>query len=205
MILVFFLVDLGIRIANPDLWHPWKGGEKPMDLSYFTAVLKSTTFPPYDPWFSGGYINYYYYGYVIVGVLVKFLGILPNVAYNLILPTLFTLTGVGAFSIGWNLFAHKDSDLSTDIEAGNLGGGKRSFIAGISASFAVLIAGNLGTLRMIWQGIQRLAAPDGVIDVGSIFQHVSWFVVGAGKFFTGTSAAIRFWRLVLESFARDPG
>ena len=76
-----------------------------MDLSYFTAVLKSTTFPPYDPWYSGGYINYYYYGYVIVGVLVKWLGIVPAVAYNLILPTLFALTGMGAFSIGWNLIS----------------------------------------------------------------------------------------------------
>jgi uncharacterized membrane protein len=52
IMLAFFLVDLAIRIGNPDLWHPWKGGEKPMDLSYFTAVLKSTTFPPYDPWYS---------------------------------------------------------------------------------------------------------------------------------------------------------
>ncbi len=105
MFLSFFLIDLVIRIANPDIWHPYKGGEKPMDFSYFQAVLKSTTFPPYDPWFAGGYINYYYYGFVVVGVLVKWLGIEPSIAYNLILPTLFASVGAGAFSIGWNLFA----------------------------------------------------------------------------------------------------
>jgi YYY domain-containing protein len=101
--LVLFLLFLGIRLGNPDLWHPYKGGEKPMDFSYFNAVLKSTSFPPYDPWYAGGYINYYYYGFVIVGTPVKLLGITPSVAYNLILPTLFSLVGTAAFSIGYTL------------------------------------------------------------------------------------------------------
>ncbi|MFC1995984.1 DUF2298 domain-containing protein [Chloroflexota bacterium] len=99
----FFIFGLLVRFGNPDLWHPWKGGEKPMDFSYLNAVLKSTSFPPYDPWFAGGYVNYYYYGFVIVGVLVKFLGIVPSIAYNLILPTLFSMIAMGAFSIAWNL------------------------------------------------------------------------------------------------------
>src|SRR3970282_777578 len=94
-----------IRLGNPDLWHPWKGGEKPMDFSYFNAVLKSTTFPPYDPWYAGGYLNYYYYGFVVVGALVKFLGIVSAIAYNLILPPVSALIAMGAFSLGWNLLA----------------------------------------------------------------------------------------------------
>ena len=47
--LAFFSVDLLIRLGNPDLWHPWKGGERPMDFSYFNAILKSTAFPPTIP------------------------------------------------------------------------------------------------------------------------------------------------------------
>jgi YYY domain-containing protein len=115
--LFLFLAFLSIRLGNPDLWHPYKGGEKPMDFSYFNAVLKSTSFPPYDPWFAGGYINYYYYGFVFVGTPVKLLGITPSVAYNLILPTLFSFLGTAAFSVGYSLidslyFIEKDGFIS---------------------------------------------------------------------------------------------
>jgi YYY domain-containing protein len=103
--LALFLFDLLIRLGNPDLWHPVFGGEKPMVFSYFNAVLKSTYFPPYDPWLAGGYLNYYYYGWVIVGLPVKLLGIVPSFAYNLILPMLFALTGTGAFGAAYNLVA----------------------------------------------------------------------------------------------------
>jgi YYY domain-containing protein len=179
--LVFFLIDLGIRLGNPDLWHPWKGGEKPMDLSFFTAILKSTVFPPYDPWFAGGYINYYYYGFVIVGVPVKLLGILPTVAYNLILPTLFGLTATGAFSVGWNLLHGQTQKLAVDEKKANL----RALFSGLLASVSVLILGNLGTLRMIWQGAQKLVAPGGVIDTATIFQRWGWFISGMLQFLQG--------------------
>jgi hypothetical protein len=103
-----FVLAILIRLGNPDVWDIIWGGEKPMDLSYFTAVLKSTTFPPYDPWYAGGYINYYYYGFVFVGVLAKLLGIVPTMAYNLILPMLFSFTGVGAFAVAYNLVRTSD-------------------------------------------------------------------------------------------------
>ena len=181
--LALFLLMLFIRMMNPDLWHPWKGGEKPMDFAYFNAVLKSIHFPPYDPWFAGGYINYYYYGYVIVGTVVKWLGIVPAVAYNLIIPTLFMLVGTGAFSIAWNLVqARRMARLPESLpiyrlrpvgEAGPEDGDqaieappppdRRPYLAGFAAAIGVTILGNLGSVRMILQGYQRVAAPSGAV------------------------------------------
>lgn len=183
LFLAFFVFDLLIRFGNPDLWHPWKGGEKPMDFSYLNAVLKSTTFPPYDPWFAGGYINYYYYGFVYLGVLIKWLGIIPSVAYNLIIPTVFSMIAMGSFSIGWNLVrAVKPvyQDLKNMVKSS-------PFITGIAAALAVGVLGNLGTFRMIYLGYQKLAAPGGNIDGANILMRLFWTAKGALMSLTGSS------------------
>jgi YYY domain-containing protein len=188
LFLIFFLIDLLIRIGNPDLWHPYKGGEKPMDFSYFNAVLKSTTFPPYDPWFAGGYINYYYYGFVIVGVLVKWLGIMPSIAYNLILPTLFAFVGIGAFSVGWNLFAQKENEEKWQI----WGIDAKAFFAGVCAAVVLLLLGNLGVPRMIIEGWQKLVAPAGVIlEDAAFFDKLSWTFKGFLQYLGGAKLPYR--------------
>lgn len=103
--LALFAFDLLIRLGNPDLWHPAYGGEKPMIFSFFNAVLKSEYFPPYNPWLAGYTLNYYYYGFVIAAIPTKLLGIVPAFAYNLLLPTFFSLVGGNAFAVAYNLVA----------------------------------------------------------------------------------------------------
>ena len=192
--LCLFLLDLFIRIGNPDLWHPAKGGERPMDFSYFNAVLKSTSFPPYDPWFAGGYINYYYYGFVIVGTPVKLLGIVPSIAYNFILPTLFALVGTGAFVVGYNLvrrhvytYTRTQENTGQKLITDNLS--SRSIpvglITGIAAAFLTLLLGNLGTLQMLWRAFQRMSAPNGIVNDAGFFQKLLWGLDGMFKSLVG--------------------
>ncbi len=187
LFLLFFLVFLLIRLGNPDLWHPWKGGEKPMDFSYFNAVLKSTSFPPYDPWFAGGYINYYYYGFVIVAVLVKFLGIVPSFAYNLILPTLFAMVAMGAFSIVWNLIRSQVDFKSRWIEILS----NRRFLSAMGGALAMSTLGNLGILRMVVQGYQRLVVSTEEIASAGIFSKFIWLIEGLFKAFSGAPLPYR--------------
>jgi YYY domain-containing protein len=187
LFLAFFLIDLFIRIGNPDLWHPFKGGERPMDFSYFNAILKSTTFPPYDPWFAGGYINYYYYGFVLVGMPVKLLGIVPTIAYNFILPTLFAMVGACAFSIGWNLLA--EGRLQTDDD-GQWSAVSSPFIAGLSVSILTILLGNLGTIKMLYNKLQILGSLGTFAWDSTFTQRLTWAYEGLKLTFNGVSLPI---------------
>jgi YYY domain-containing protein len=130
-----YLAFVFLRLLNPDLWHPWNGGEKPMELAFLNAILKSAYFPPYDPYYAGGYINYYYYGLYLVSVLAKLTGITPTVAFNLAIPSLFALTFTGAFALGATIGGRLSSGL-------------------LSACFVALM-GNLATFRQLLEELAK--------------------------------------------------
>jgi YYY domain-containing protein len=142
---ILFAAFLAVRWANPDLWHPWLGGEKPMDLAYLNAVVKSDEFPPYDPWFAGGYINYYYFGFVLVGALVKATAIAPHVAYNLAVPTLAALLGAAVFGACLALQARTGGALRA-----------RTVVPAGLASLFVVVIGNLGEVEVL---LERARGP----------------------------------------------
>jgi YYY domain-containing protein len=163
--LLFFAAFLAIRFGNPDLWHPWFGGEKPMDFAHLNAIIKSTWFPPYDPWFAGGYLNYYYFGHLITATLIRFSGIVPEVAYNLALPMYFALTAMGAFSVVWNVAARK---VAQNDDAPREGWRWERALAAFLGALFVAVIGNLGQLILIGQTFVKIGGGDPQGSVMSI-------------------------------------
>ena len=156
--LAAFLAFLLIRMANPDLWHPWRGGEKPMDMAYLNAVVKSSYMPPYDPWFGGGYLNYYYWGQFLVAALIRATGAVPEVAINIAIPLFYALTAALAYSVSYNLAA------AAPLRA-RFGGmmGRRPALAGLLGAAFVAVIGNLDgaaqTIGNAWRAVVRGLPP----------------------------------------------
>src|SRR5207253_11515257 len=99
LFLVAFAAFLFGRMLNPDLWHPSLGGEKPMEFAFLNAVLRTPWMPPADPFFSQGYVNYYYYGQFVMGVMMKLLGVDPGIGINIAIPMLYGLAFTAVASI----------------------------------------------------------------------------------------------------------
>ena len=114
-----------VRANNPEIQHT----EKPMELAFLNSILRSEVFPPKDPWLSGYAISYYYFGYVLLGMLSHLTGTAAGVAFNLGNALWFALAAVGAYSVLYNLL--------------NQHGKKINVLAPLLAPLFVLVVGNL--------------------------------------------------------------
>ncbi len=117
--IIFALAFVGwafVRAHNPDI----AATEKPMEIAFLNAILRSEHFPPHDPWLSGFGISYYYFGYLLIALLTKLSGVAASVAFNLAISLLFALTVTGAFSLVYNLVAIEKGEKVRDGLAGIL-------------------------------------------------------------------------------------
>src|SRR4030066_269031 len=63
--------------------HDINYGEKPQNLAFLNAVLRSDSLPAYDPWYSGHDLSYYYLGHLMVAILARLAHTPASVAFNL--------------------------------------------------------------------------------------------------------------------------
>ena len=103
LFIISFVFMAFIRSANPEI----EGTEKPMELAFINAILHSPNFPPHDPWLSGYAISYYYFGYILIGMLAKLTGVPGNYAFNLGISLVFALSSIGAYGLVYDLLNHR--------------------------------------------------------------------------------------------------
>jgi len=90
-------------------------------------------------------------------VPIKLLGIVPALAYNIVLPMLAALLAAGTFSVAFNLF--RVSNLKFHINTQHLIPNARSAIGvGLLAVLFVVFIGNLGELDLILRKMSELGA-----------------------------------------------
>lgn len=133
--LVMFSFGLSLRMVNPDLWHISLGGEKPMDFAYFNSVLRTSSFPPPNPWFAGHSINYYYFGFVVAAFPTKLGNFIPAITTNLTLATIFALVSVNMGTLIFTLIQSAGKAL-------------KIVLTSLGVVF-IMLAGNLGTISQI--------------------------------------------------------
>ena len=101
LFLVAFVFMAFVRYSRPEIFHT----EQPMELAFINAILRSPSMPPHDPWLAGFSISYYYFGYLLVAMLAKLVGVTGSIAFNLGFITIFASAALGAYGLAVNLLS----------------------------------------------------------------------------------------------------
>ena len=149
--LLAFVFMAVLRRSNPDLWQLFFGGEKPMDFALLNAAVRAVHFPLYHPWFSGAFVNYYYFGFVLVATWLKAVAVPPEIGYNIMIPVLYGIAAACIFSLTYALIG---STGKARIPA------KVRLSASAAGVAAVLVLGNLKQLALYVSAMARLEAGD---------------------------------------------
>ncbi len=143
-----------VRYLNPDLLHPTTGGEKPMELAILNSLLRAPFFPPEDPWLAGHALNYYYFGFVPVALLVRLTGLPVSTGFNLAVPTVGALSAVGALLVVGFLVRPSTAREADRRQSSPF----RKFRRALWGPLLLLGMGNLVEPKLLASGFRRLAA-----------------------------------------------
>jgi YYY domain-containing protein len=142
-----------VRAYTPEILE--SGGEKFMEIMMINAIVRAPGFPPNDAWLTGFPISYYYFGYILFAMLIKVSGVAPSIAFNLGGAMFFALAFVGAFSVGWNVWASRESRVpnpqprANDTQRSGLRtqySALKLSVAGLLAALMLTLMGNMGGL-----------------------------------------------------------
>ena len=173
--LLFLLAFAGwalVRAYAPDKIMQFYG-EKYMEIAFLNGVLNSPRFPPMDPWLAGYAISYYYFGYVMMGLMAKLSAVPATVSFDLYDALTFALTALTAYGVVSNMVAASASAKRSVIGFGLLGA---LFVVGLGNLEGLLEALYSAELlpEAFWSWI---AIPDlqGAAQNGAPYPGDSWW------------------------------
>lgn len=137
--------------------------EKPMELAFMSAVQRSQSFPPNDPWMAGFAISYYYKGYVMSSMLSMLSGITSTIGFNLTIASQFALTGLTAFGVGYNLVRSRAFESAAARYSNHSTSSALAAAAGGLAVLLMIFVGNFQA-AFIEAPYQSKAAPPSYLD-----------------------------------------
>ena len=146
--LIAFAIWTYIRCLNPDI----SGTEKPMEFAFMNSILRGGDMPPKDPWLAGYAISYYYFGYVIVGLVTRLSGVSASMGFNLGMALVFGLTAVSVFGLSYNLICRTVSNIPFDSRKMYRRNKITPIRGAIMAPVFAIVSGNLnGLLEVLHQ------------------------------------------------------
>ena len=144
-----FVLMAALRSLNPEI----VATEKPMELAFLSSIMRHQTLPAPDPWLAGYGISYYYFGYIIVGLMAAASGVTVGVAFNLALALVFALAAAASAGLIYNLVAIDHAPDATGQPNQQQLPIKVWIGPALLAPVLLLVVGNLnGLLEMLHQG-----------------------------------------------------
>ncbi|HUS14211.1 MAG TPA: DUF2298 domain-containing protein [Chloroflexia bacterium] len=150
-----------LRAYSPNIF----GTEKFMDFAFLNSFTGGQVLPPNDPWLAGHSINYYYFGYALMGTLCHLSGVDSASGFNLANVTLFSLTVLGSFGLVYNLVSGLRAGERRRVRVGTAHGtvpvrspvhgrvvSGDALAAGVLAALLVAVAGNLAGAWQVING-----------------------------------------------------
>ncbi|MFA9517665.1 DUF2298 domain-containing protein [Halopenitus sp. H-Gu1] len=223
-----FLFVVAIRAADPAITPA--GGEKFLDYGILRSLLRAETLPPFDVWFAGETLNYYYGGHLTVALLATLTGTPAAYAYNLGLAGIYACLIVGAFDLARAIASDR-----LEERAATRAGVLAAVFVGLASNLVPVIGIALralpesaartlvgivttggpeaaedlftGTARFSYWTASRVV--DGTINEFPLFAFLNGdlhaHMLGAPFLFAGTAIAYAYWRTPEESRGRRRG
>ncbi|MQG75790.1 MAG: hypothetical protein FI703_00495 [SAR202 cluster bacterium] len=139
--LLFFLCFALLRAGVSAIGHT----EQPMDFAFLNASMLASSFPPEDPWLSGNGINYYYFGYLTLGLPGVITGISSSVVYNLALVLLPAMAAAGVMSLVATVVVRAGASLKVGIGLGVVGALMLSVFGNLEGLLEMIHSWGLGS------------------------------------------------------------